>query len=80
VVVPASFPAMCSRTHKQASLVAPSSWNVRFRNSLDLTGVYWLFEWGNMDLSFLSADSAAKCQHKGQARYQCSSYHGGVTE
>jgi hypothetical protein len=35
------FRAMCSRTHKQASLVAPSSWKVRFRSSLDLTAERW---------------------------------------
>jgi len=28
--------------------------------------VYWLFEWGDVDLSFLTADFAAKCRHKGQ--------------
>ena len=31
----------------------------------DLYDVYWLFEWGDVDLSFLPANFAAKCQHKG---------------
>jgi predicted nucleotidyltransferase component of viral defense system len=31
----------------------------------DLYDVYWLFEWSDVDLSFLSANFAAKCQHKG---------------
>jgi predicted nucleotidyltransferase component of viral defense system len=32
----------------------------------DLYDVYWLFEWGNLDLSLLPGDFAVKCQHKGQ--------------
>ena len=32
----------------------------------DLYDVYWLFEWGDVDLEFLPADFATKCQHKGQ--------------
>lgn len=32
----------------------------------DLYDVYWLFEWGDVDLEFLPADFAAKCGHKGQ--------------
>ncbi|MGC9334624.1 MAG: nucleotidyl transferase AbiEii/AbiGii toxin family protein [Anaerolineae bacterium] len=32
----------------------------------DLYDVYWILEWGDADLSFLSADLAAKCEHKGQ--------------
>ena len=32
----------------------------------DLYDVYWLFEWGDVNLSFLPANFAAKCQHKGQ--------------
>ena len=32
----------------------------------DLYDVYWLFEWGNVDLSFLPSAFAAKCRHKGQ--------------
>ncbi|HHE71016.1 MAG TPA: nucleotidyl transferase AbiEii/AbiGii toxin family protein [Chloroflexi bacterium] len=32
----------------------------------DLYGVYWLFDWGDVDLSFLPANFAAKCRHKGQ--------------
>ena len=32
----------------------------------DLYDVYWLFEWGDVDLSFLPANFAAKCQHKRQ--------------
>jgi len=32
----------------------------------DLYDVYWLFEWGDVDLAFLPADFAAKCRHKGQ--------------
>ena len=31
----------------------------------DLYDVYWLFEWGNVDLSFFPSDFAAKCRHKG---------------
>jgi predicted nucleotidyltransferase component of viral defense system len=31
----------------------------------DLYDVYWLFEWGDVDLEFLPADFAAKCRHKG---------------
>jgi len=32
----------------------------------DLYDAYWLFEWGDVDLSSLPTDFAAKCQHKGQ--------------
>lgn len=32
----------------------------------DLYDVYWLFEWGDVDLSFLPVNFAAKCRHKGQ--------------
>ena len=32
----------------------------------DLYDVYWLFEWGNVDLSFLPSNFVAKCRHKGQ--------------
>ena len=28
--------------------------------------VYWLFEWGDVDLEFLPTDFANKCCHKGQ--------------
>jgi predicted nucleotidyltransferase component of viral defense system len=32
----------------------------------DLYDVYWLFEWGDVDLAFLPADFTTKCRHKGQ--------------
>ncbi len=32
----------------------------------DLYDVYWLFEQGDVDLSFLPINFATKCQHKGQ--------------
>ena len=32
----------------------------------DLYDVYWLFEWGDVNLSFLPSNFAAKCRHKGQ--------------
>jgi predicted nucleotidyltransferase component of viral defense system len=32
----------------------------------DLYDVYWLFERGDVDVSFLPANFAAKCRHKGQ--------------
>ncbi len=31
----------------------------------DLYDVYWLFEWGDVDLGFLPANFVAKCQYKG---------------
>jgi len=32
----------------------------------DLYDIYWLFEWGDVDLSFLPSNFGAKCRHKGQ--------------
>ena len=32
----------------------------------DLYDVYWLFDWGDVDIEFLPADFAAKCRHKEQ--------------
>jgi len=32
----------------------------------DLYDVYWLFEWGDVDLTFLATSFADKCEHKGQ--------------
>jgi len=32
----------------------------------DLYDIYWLFEWGEVDLSSLPANFADKCRHKGQ--------------
>ncbi len=32
----------------------------------DLYDVYWLFEWGDVDQTFLASSFAAKCEHKGQ--------------
>jgi len=43
----------------------------------DLYDVYWLFEWGDVDLSFLPANFAAKCQHKGHDPGQLDAVLGG---
>lgn len=32
----------------------------------DLYDVYWLFEWGDVDVTFLAVSFADKCEHKGQ--------------
>lgn len=32
----------------------------------DLYDIYWLFEWGDVNLNFLPSNFVAKCRHKGQ--------------